>query len=147
MKNWIIKCNPAYFNLDERLKDSEPSTTWRVTRYRDEIKSGDIGFVWVIGDKRVRGIRAIMRVDSDPIEMDEIETEKEFYTKPDYERMWRVKGTYLERFPLVSAVTLKEIPTLSGLSVFHGVQQPTNHKVSDEEGQFLMQYVKGQRPD
>ena len=79
--------------------------------------------------------------------MDEIETERKFYVKPDYERVWRVKATYLERFPLVSAVALKEIPVLSGLSMFHGVQQPTNHKVSDEEGRFLTQYVKGQKPD
>ena len=147
MKYWIFKCNPEHYHLTERINDADPNTTWRVTRYKDEIKAGDIGFIWVVGDKRVRGIQAVMRIDCDPVEMDEIETEKKYYVKPDYKRMWRVKATYLERFPLVSAETLKEIPVLSGLSMFHGVQLPTNHKVSDEEGQFLMQFVKRQRPE
>lgn len=145
VKYWIFKCNPEYYRLDERLNDPEPNSTWRVTRYKDEIKEGDIAFIWLVGNKRVRGIRAIVRIDSLPADMDEIETEKSYYVKLDFARINRVKITFLERSPLVSAETLKNIPSLSNLSVFHGVQQPTNHKVSHEEGEFLVQYIKSHK--
>ncbi len=142
---WIFKCNPEYYRLDDRLDDPEPNSTWRVTRYKDEIKEGNIAFIWVVGNKKVRGIRAVVRIDSLPVDMDEIETEKSYYTKLDFARIKRVKITFLDRFPLVSAETLKNIPRLSNLSVFHGVQQPTNHKVSNEEGDFLVQYINSQK--
>ena len=41
MSYWIFKCNPARFRIDERLADPEPKTSWLVTPYRDEIRSGD----------------------------------------------------------------------------------------------------------
>ena len=38
MSYWIFKTNPDKYLLDERLRDAEPKISWKVTRYKDEIK-------------------------------------------------------------------------------------------------------------
>ena len=59
MSYWIFKYNPEKYRLQERLADPNPTITWTITRYRDQISPGDTIFVWETG--RNRGIRAVLR--------------------------------------------------------------------------------------
>jgi len=44
MNYWIFKCNPDWYKLSERLADKNPKTSWRVTKYENDIAPGDIVF-------------------------------------------------------------------------------------------------------
>jgi hypothetical protein len=72
MNYWIFKCNPQHYQLEKRLADTEPRATWRVSRYHDEIQTGDIAFIWETGRRR---IRATIRIVSQPKEMPELKHE------------------------------------------------------------------------
>ena len=37
MAFWIFKCSPEQYRLSQRLADPNPATSWRVTKYRDEM--------------------------------------------------------------------------------------------------------------
>ena len=47
---WIFQGNPEYFDV-ERLIKSKETTSWTVSRFKDQIKSGDKGFIWQAGPK------------------------------------------------------------------------------------------------
>jgi len=138
---WIFKCNPEQYRLDERLRDAEPLTSWKVTRHIDEIKEGDLSFIWRTGPDR--GICAVMRIDSEPTEQAELEDEQKYLFVRDTAIMPRVLGTLTHRCACISHKDLKNIPGLENLSVFRGFQQGTNFKMKNEEGKILMKLVEG----
>jgi len=138
---WIFKANPQRFRIEERLKDPRPQTTWLVTRYRDEIKPGDVAFIWCGG--RESGIRAVMRVDSRPELRDELEHERPYWVDSrDAKPRLRVLGNFTHRSPLLPGKRLKSVRGLEKLSVFHGWQQATNFRVKDAEGGVLLRLVE-----
>ncbi len=143
MSYWIFKANPDQYHLDARLKDADPKISWRVTRYKDEIRKGDRAFIWRTGTER--GICAVMRIDTDPTEMKELESEQKYHTERDVEVLLRVEGTLTHRFDCLPHQELRKIPGLENLSVFSGYQQTTNFKVTDEEGKILMELVEAQQ--
>jgi len=140
MSYWIFKCNPDEYRIDERLKDPEPKITWRVTRYKDEIKKGDIAFIWRTGDNR--GICAIIRIESDPREMEELDSEQKYNFERDIRVRMRIEGRFTNRFGCVSHKELRNIQGLESLSVFSGYQQTTNFRVTDEEGKILLKLAE-----
>lgn len=58
MAFWIFKYNPAVYRLAERLADPNPTITWLVSRFKEEINAGDTAFLWMTG--RNRCMRAVM---------------------------------------------------------------------------------------
>lgn len=135
MNYWIFKCNPQKYELDARLADPEPRTTWLVSRYRDEIRQGDIAFIWQTGKER--GLRAALRIETDPAEMVEFSHEQKYLPEPDTRLQVRIVGTYILRFPVILGKTLKAIEELHGMSVFHGFNQATNYRLTQVEGECL----------
>ena len=140
MKYWILKCNPDYYRLDERLADPEPRITWSISRYRDDVHAYDMAFIWETGKRR--GIRATIRIDSEPQEMPELESEVKYQTTPDTSLAWRVYATILLRDLHVSADKLRAVPGLEALSVFHGYRQSTVYPVSDDEAAILLRLIE-----
>ncbi|MBA4373905.1 MAG: hypothetical protein C0402_13735 [Thermodesulfovibrio sp.] len=141
MNYWIFKANPAQYRLAERLKDAEKQISWRVTRYKDEIQKGDTFFIWRTGAER--GICAVARIDTNPAEMKELESEQKYNVERDIKIIMRVLGTLTHRFDRISPQELKNISGLENLSVFSGFQQATNFRVTDQEGEILMKLAEG----
>jgi hypothetical protein len=139
MAFWIFKCDPKRYRLSDRLMDPNPQITWMVTRYKKEIDPGDTVFLLEAGPMRT--FRAVMRVDTAPAEMGEMESEQMHLVERDTETKCRVKGTITHRVGLPVA-ELEEVPGLENLSIFHGVQKGTNFRVSDAEGEILMSLVE-----
>ena len=139
MAYWIFKCNPQGYQIKDRLAGSEGRITWKATRYRDEIKSGDVAFIWLTGPDR--GICAVMAVESAPRTMLEIPTEPPYHTTPENMEDWRTEGKLTYRGPRISHEQLRKEPDLENLSVFHGYQQTTNFRVTDAEGKILMRLI------
>jgi predicted RNA-binding protein with PUA-like domain len=140
MNYWIFKANPKLYRIDERLQNEEPNTTWKITRYKDQIHTGDLAFIWRTGNPPA--ICALMKIDAEPEEMEEIEIERPYYIEPEFEKILRVRGRFIWRFPLISSKELKETPGLQSLSVFSGFKQGTNFKVSHDEGKILLKVVQ-----
>jgi hypothetical protein len=137
----IFKSNPERFRIDDRLKDPDPRTTWLVTRYRDEIKPGDVAFIWKTG--REGGVCGTMRVDSGPELLADSPADRKLWVQSeDSDPRLRVRGTFLARIPCLTARELRKVSGLENLSVFHGFQQATNFRVTPEEGEILMRLVR-----
>ena len=145
MNYWIFKGNPEKFHVEKRLDDAdpEPHTTWRVNQHQNEVQVGDIAFIWVTGSKR--GIRAIMEVTSAPDLMAELESEEKYYIDLEKDPVMRVSGIFRKRFALISSKTLRSLPSLAGLSVFHSYTRMTNYKITKQEGEYLQQYIDAER--
>ncbi|HKZ39739.1 MAG TPA: EVE domain-containing protein [Candidatus Hodarchaeales archaeon] len=141
MNYWIFKCNPEKYNIDKRLMDHEPTTTWRVTRYRDKIAVGDIAFIWRTG--KDGGIRAVIRIDSEPQEMSELDHERKYCTDIDVGARIRVHGTIINRFECLSHIMLRDYPGLEDMSVFRGFKQATNFFVTQDEGKLILRLIQG----
>jgi hypothetical protein len=139
MAYWIFKCNPAKYRLEHRLADPNPTLTWRVSRYSDEIGPGDTAFIWITGSQV---LRAVMRIDYKPTPMFEFESEQAYYSDRDFEKQVRVFGTLTHRKVNLSKNALRQIPDLKDLSLFHGFQTWTNFRVTDAEGEIIMRLIR-----
>jgi predicted RNA-binding protein with PUA-like domain len=139
MAFWIFKCNPDKYRLADRLADPNPTLTWTVSRFRDEISAGDTVFLWVTGSQR--GIRAVLRVDEPPRLMVEMESEQEYWADRDTQEQFRVVGTLIHREVNLPHTELREIEGLADLSVFTGFQQATNFPVTPTQGEILSRLV------
>ena len=143
MAFWIFKCNPEKYRVADRLADPNPNLTWTVSRYRDQIGPGDTIFIWETG--RDRGIRAVLRAESIPQDMPELESEQPYWAERDTEVQCRVFAAIIDRYVNLSHTYLRSVPGLENLSVFHGFQQGTNFPVTPEEGAILLRLVGEQR--
>ena len=145
MSYWIFKCRPTHgaeegYRFDARMADPDPKTTWRVTRYADEIRSGDIAFIWKTGIDR--GIYAVMAIDGSPQRIKESPNENSYNVPPDHDLKLRVSGRFIKRLTGIPSTTLRNIDGLEQLSVFHGFQQATNFPVSEKEGLIIMSLIE-----
>jgi hypothetical protein len=147
MSYWIFKANPELYDIDSRLKDKTPETTWRVSRYKDEIKPGDIAFIWRCG--KDRGICGYIKVTSYPNMMVEIRNELRYYIiKQPHPPVMEsgpelmVDGVFQCRGPFIHHSVLRKTPGLGNLCVFHGFQAATNFKVTQAEGRIIMRFFQ-----
>ena len=141
MAFWIFKCNPDKYRLADRLADRNPTLTWKVSRFRGEIKADDTVFVWVTGPQR--GIRAVIRVVEPPRLMAEIESEQAYRVERDTQEKFRVVGTLIRRNVNLPHHELRDVEGLADLSVFTGVQRATNFPVTPTQGEILLRLVAG----
>ena len=139
MNYWIFKCDPKRYHLASRMIDPNPQITWLVTRYKKVIAPGDIVFLMESGPRRA--IRAVMRVDVGPHEMGESDGEQAFWVERDTETRCRVQGTISHRVEL-PITELEGVNGLENLSILNGVQQGTNFRVTDSEGDILMSMIE-----
>jgi hypothetical protein len=121
------------------MTDPNREISWLVTRYKKVIAPGDTAFLMETGPRRA--IRAVMRVDAAPADMGELETEQVYWVERDTGTKCRVRGTITHRVDL-PIEELKSVAGLENLSIFHGVHQGTNFRVTDEEGEVLMSLVE-----
>ena len=115
MNYWIFKYDPEIFLIDRCFQESDHTVSWRVTRYLDQIREGDIAFIWRTGDQR--GIRAVMKIDKCPYTLQERDVEP----NPPIEDLriplipgttdW-ANGQFIQEFPLIKKAEIKQIPVL-----------------------------------
>jgi 5-methylcytosine-specific restriction enzyme B len=133
MNYWIFKANPELYDVEKHIREGNKFNSWKVSRYRNEIKKGDIAFLWVTGHPR--GIIATLEILSDP-----------YYIPPNpndsyLSDIYKVDLRLTAHFPLLDADFLKTLPGLAGMSTFHGFQAATNFKVTPEEGEIISKLI------
>lgn len=62
---FVFQSLPERFDLRQKLIEGQPDT-WYATRYRGEMKPGDIVFFWMAGDAHFRGMYGWGRLTSPP---------------------------------------------------------------------------------
>jgi hypothetical protein len=138
---WIFRCDTTKYKLAERLEDANPLTTWRVNQHRNEIHTGDIAFIWENGKKG--GIRARIRIDSEPSDMSEMDHELEYVVRNHSFDDDLDIGTRLRVTAIIEATAhllpeeVKNRPGLEGMSIFTGYKQQTNYEITPEQGEIL----------
>jgi 5-methylcytosine-specific restriction enzyme A len=141
MACWLFKFRPDEYHLAARLLDPNPVQSWRVNQHRDEILPGDIAFIWETGGNL--GIRAVMRIDAEPRDMLELESEQAYWRVPETEVRCRAVGVLTHRSVNLSKAFLHDVPGLENMSgVFRGVMQGTNFPLTEAEGAILMKLVE-----
>ncbi len=129
MGNWIFQGNPRHFPVDDYIREND-TITWsiRQRQYIDEIKQGDLVFIWRSdgGKKNTGGIIALSEVISESFE-----SNGDFKVKLKIlERRLTAEEGKLFRHEL------KEIPDTMNLKIFK-ISQQTNYRLSDQEFQRL----------
>ncbi len=133
MNYWIFKANPALYDVETSIRDGNPPRGWKVTRYRNEIKAGDVAFLWLTGNPR--GIFAKLEITSDPYHIPLNPAD------PYWSDIYKVNVRLLKHFHLLEADYLKLVPGLESLSTFHGFQAATNFKVTPAEGEIISRMI------
>ena len=82
-----------------------------------------------------------MRVDAGPHDMGEVDGEQAYWVERDAETRCRVQGTITHRADL-PITELEGVEELENLSILHGVQQGTNFRVTDSEGEVILSLVE-----
>jgi len=144
---WIFQTNPKYFKMIEKLKHGSDMDTWRIMRFRREIKKGDTVLVWIAGHDA--GIYALGEVTSHPVEM-LADRETLLYSTEEYKqsypisqkpctRAWvQYKKKFIEK-PILKE-HLKDNSVLKNLPI---IRQPqgTNFRVTKEEWEELKKFL------
>ena len=65
--NWIFQAVPKRYDLQAKLVVDD-TETWLVSRYREEIGSGDNVFFWLAGNPAMRGLHGRGQVVSNKVE-------------------------------------------------------------------------------
>lgn len=133
MNYWIFKANPALYDIEKHIEEGYKPNGWKVSRYRNEIKAGDIAFIWLTGNPR--GIIATLEILSDP-----------YYIPPNpddsyWSDIYKVDVRISGHFPLLNADFLKTLPGLTNMSTFHGFQAGTNFRVTLSEGEIITRLI------
>ena len=137
MAYWIFQGNPKVFNVSTYLIDNE-FVTWdvRQKQYIDEIKTGDLAFIWRSdgGKKNTGGIIGLCEVVSEPYYVSDKDKNEvklrvlEYRVSPDQGMLLRHE--------------LKEIPEAMNLQIFK-MSQGTNYKLDSEEYERLYKLWNG----
>ena len=128
MNIFIFQSLPDRLDLRTKLIPGTKDT-WYATRYRSEMKAGDLVFFWMGGDDRFRGIYGWGKIISEP------------YKKSSWDS-YGVDVEYIHKFssPITSSY-LKNDPDLKNLLIIRA-PQATNFIVDDFQYKKLIKVIK-----
>lgn len=133
MTYWIFQAVEERYPLREKLQEGRRET-WYATRYRNDMKTGDIVFFWLGGSRDVRGIYGWGRLESEP------------YIKP----AWDAHGVdVVYETRLSQYIPIEEIESTEELSELLVLRAPqaTNFHLSNAEGKAIIDLMDpGERP-
>jgi hypothetical protein len=134
LQSWLFQCNPDKYDLDGALKAMK-RTSWRMSRYAEDIAVGDQVFLWVSG--RAGGLRAVATVDS-PVT--EVASDDDTFIRDTAglsETGKRVGIRFDKSSRLVHRDAVRAAPGLQNLGVLKS-PQGTNYPVTPEEATILL---------
>ncbi len=127
---WLFQARPEYYDVTGPLQQGISEDAWTVTRYRNEMRVGDLVVIWASGKRG--GVVALARLTSTPYERDWLPTTEELEATPYMKAAWWVKIRYTHRMsvPLGPAM-LKAHPVLRDLPNFK-FSQASNYRILPE---------------
>ena len=124
---FIFQAKPTIYDVSARLKP-DLQVGWIASRYREQMKKGEIVYIWGAGEVQRRGIYGWGEITSDGPFVDTHGT-------------YRVAVTYRKVFPRPVLVReLRDHPQLRDLLILRSAMG-TNFPVTDEEHAALREVV------
>ena len=118
-------------------------SVWLVSRYKNRIKKGDIGLIWMAG--KDAGIYAVVDITSDPIVIKASKQSDKYWVNEEDrgKKILRVRYKYKIKYfnNYISREELKNIPSLANLSIFRQ-PQATNFEVKNKEWLLILNLIK-----
>lgn len=114
---------------------------WKVSRYRGNIETGDIGLIWLSGYRA--GIYAVTKILSKPDFQSEYESERKYWLRDAEDRTeLRVKLKLINNLT-GNPITRDEMKGVSGLQKLSIILNPrgTNFKVSADEWHLIRELI------
>jgi EVE domain len=128
MNAFVFQCAPELLDLRTAIQPGRKDT-WHATRYRNEMRPGDIVFFWMAGDEHFRGLYGWGRITSTP------------YLKSG----WDTHGvdlTYEVKFAKpIRTKSLRDDPVLAEMLIFRA-PQAANFLLSPQQAKRLARLVK-----
>jgi predicted RNA-binding protein with PUA-like domain len=142
---WIFQGNQKIYDLYNSLVDENvKEAAWLVSRFRDEIRTGDVGLIWKAGKRS--GIYAVGDVISNPHMMYDLEESRKYwrYESDRNQEFLRVKIRYKLRLRLTKALESTELQKIAELRNMEILKQSigTNFRVTPEEWQTILNLLK-----
>jgi EVE domain len=139
VQSWIFQANPEYSEILDAIRRLD-GIYWLVSRYSEEITTGDRVLIWIAGKRA--GIYAIAQVVEVPKFMHE-PPDIEIWTRP-MRAMARFYAPVTFRQKLLDAPLLKSVlyhdPILHRLEVIH-FPRNTNFRLSEEQWHQAMALI------
>ncbi|WP_083340907.1 EVE domain-containing protein [Chromobacterium amazonense] len=128
MSTFVFQSRPDRYDLRDKIIP-DTIATWHATRYRSEMKLGDLVLFWMSGDERLRGIYGWGVISSQP------------YVKEGWESHG-VDVTYKVAFkkPIFSK-SIQADSSLSSLLIFRA-PQATNFLIPYDQAKKLVRLIK-----
>ena len=145
ISHWIFQANPRYYDIDGALGELTENT-WLITRYSNEIKTGDIVFIWESGIDG--GILAVASVLTKPDHIPEDKDEEKFIKDEERfegERLrvrLRIDHVLSEK---LSRGTLANHPVISSNEIFR-FANATNFRVTEEQARAINDLIFSNPP-
>jgi len=141
---WIFQANPQRFDILNALADDEmKEDVWLVVRYKDRIKKGDIGIVWMCG--KDSGIYALAEIMNSPEFMEEPEISTKYWMSDEDKEQIRLRVKLKYTLKLLNNPILREelksIPELKDMAIFRQ-PQGTNFPVTQDEWKVISDLIK-----
>jgi predicted RNA-binding protein with PUA-like domain len=141
---WIFQANPQRFDILNALADDEmKEDVWLVARYKDRIKKGDIGIVWMCG--KDSGIYALAEIMNSPEFMEEPKISTKYWMSDDDKEQIRLRVKLKYTLKLLNNPILREelksIPELKDMAIFRQ-PQGTNFPVTQDEWKVISDLIK-----
>ena len=134
MNYWIFQAKPERFDMSKESSLRPGSRdSWLATRYRTEMRPGDIVYFWQAGDKVTRGIYGWGRIESEPYQRRDT-----YYVDVQYE------GKLSEH---INTRIIEEHTILTNLMILR-LAIGTNFLISRREGEAIAHLMpKHNRPE
>jgi hypothetical protein len=138
---WLFQANPDYYRIVDALQALN-QLSFLISRYKDEIRVGDIVLLWMSG--KFAGIYAQARVSEGVSERPSTGPEAEFWVDPNAAAEVQLRVTLaIERKFLADPVLKSKIVGVDGLQELMVLRLPqgTNFRVSDTEWAILQRLL------
>ena len=141
---WIFQANPQRYDVLNSLADQRlDEDVWLVNQYKDSIKKGDIGLVWMSGKEA--GIYAVVDIISDPTFMKDSPLSAQYWVSDEEKEQTKLRIKYKCKIKLtndyISRQELKNIPGLVNMKIFK-MPQGTNFPVTNEEWNLISDLIR-----
>ncbi len=141
---WIFQANPNEYDILNALSDENIGNNihWTVSQYKNRIKNGHIGLIWMSGKEA--GIYAVTLITSDPEFGGEYPQERKYWLNAERgsKKSLRVKMLVIKRLlnSPIFRVDLKNIGGLEDLSILR-FTQGTNFPVKKSEWKIISNLI------
>lgn len=126
--NWIFQAITKRYDLRKELAKGVVET-WLVTRFRDEMRAGDIVFLWSAGSKDIRGIYGWGRID---------DNEPRFHRNWGYGRKVKYEVVLPARLPFDE---IKDLPEMTDHIIFRSAVG-TNFRLEEVQAKSISNLIE-----